>query len=199
LVPLHDITPASSLVLEKEVSMSMDIALFVLRLVIGGLFIGHGAQKLFGWFGGHGFAGTRAFMDGTLRLRPAGFWAGLAGLSELGGGALFAAGLLSPLGSLGIIAAMLVAIALVHWPRFWVADGGIEYPLVLVAAAVAVALAGPGAYSLDAALGIDLPTPMTLGIGLIAVLIGVVEAVETREPAGAAEPETDETATRRAA
>ena len=125
--------------------MTYDVGVLILRLVVGGVMFGHGAQKLFGWFGGDGLAGTSGFFGSQLRLRPAKFWALLAALSEAGGGLLLALGLLNPLGSLGIIAAMLVASILVHGPRFWVADGGIEYPLVLIAAALAVAIAGPGA------------------------------------------------------
>ena len=165
--------------------MSYDVAVLVLRLVVGGLMFGHGAQKLFGWFGGYGLAGTGSFFGGQLRLRPAAFWTVLAGLSEAGGGLLLATGLLSPLGSLGIIAAMLMAVILVHWPRLWASDNGIEYQLVLLAAVTAVALAGPGAYSLDALLGIALPAPGTFLIGLVLVLAGVAAALATRGPAEA--------------
>jgi putative oxidoreductase len=162
--------------------MSYDLGILVLRLVVGGLMFGHGAQKLFGWFGGYGLAGTGAFFAGHLRLRPAAFWTVMAGLTEAGGGLLLALGLLSPLGSLGIIAAMLLAIILVHWPRLWMTDNGVEYHLVLIAAVAAVALAGPGAYSLDAALGIALPVPSTFLVGLVLVLIGTVLALATRAP-----------------
>src|SRR3712207_1389402 len=151
-----------------------DVGVLILRLVVGGVMFGHGAQKLFGWFGGDGLAGTSGFFGSQLRLRPANVWALLAALSEAGGGLLLALGLLNPLGSLGIIAAMLVASILVHWPRFWDTDSGIEYPLVLIAAALAVAIAGPGAYSLDAALGIALPAPTSLLVGLALVVFGVV-------------------------
>src|SRR6266511_1067257 len=90
--------------------MSTDLALLGLRLVVGGLLFGHGAQKLFGWFGGPGLAGTIAYMGAQFRLRPAALWATIAALSEFGGGLLLAVGLLSPLGSVAIIAAMLTAI-----------------------------------------------------------------------------------------
>jgi putative oxidoreductase len=165
--------------------MSYDLAILLLRLVVGGLMIGHGAQKLFGWFGGYGLAGTGAFFESHLRLRPARSWALMAALSEAGGGLLLATGLLNPLGSLGIVAAMLVAIVLVHWGHLWMTENGIEYHLVLIASALAVALAGPGAYSLDAALGIALPTPATLLVGLVLVLVGVAVVLATRAPAAA--------------
>ena len=87
----------------------MNSGLLILRLVLGLTFVGHGGQKLFGWFGGQGLKGTNMMME-RLSLRPTWLWGLLAGLSEFGGGALLALGLLNPLGSLGIIAAMLVAI-----------------------------------------------------------------------------------------
>ena len=160
--------------------MSYDLGMLILRLVVGGLMIGHGSQKLFGWFGGHGLAATSAYFGSQLRLRPAGFWTLLAGLTEAGGGLLFALGLLSPLGSLGVIAPMLIAIILVHWGHLWAIENGIEYDLVLIASALAVALVGPGAYSLDAAFGIALPEPATLLIGLVLVIVGLVVALVTR-------------------
>ena len=160
--------------------MFEDLGLLLVRLVVGGLLAGHGAQKLLGWFGGDGWSGTRDFFGGYLRLRPAGLWTALAIAAELGGGLLFALGLLNPIGTLGIIAAMLMALILAHWPRFWVTENGIEYPLVLLTVALAVALPGPGAYSLDAALGLTLPAPATLLGGLTAVLVGAVAALATR-------------------
>jgi putative oxidoreductase len=163
--------------------MTYDVGVLILRLVVGGVLFAHGAQKLFGWFGGYGLAGTSAFFGSQLRLRPATFWTLLAGLSEAGGGLLLALGLLNPLGSLGIIAAMLMAIILAHWPRFWNTDNGIEYHLVLIAAVFAVAVGGSGAYSLDAALGIALPSPSTFLIGLVLVLVGAAVALATRTPA----------------
>lgn len=168
--------------------MSFDLSLLILRLVVGALMFGHGTQKLFGWFGGYGLEGTSGFFGGQLRLRPAKFWTAVAGLSEAGGGLLLATGLLNPLGPLAVIAAMIMASILAHWPRLWVTEGGLEYPLVLIAVAAAVAIAGPGAYSLDAALGIALPTPDTFLVGLGLVLVGVAAALVTRAPAAVGEP-----------
>ena len=162
--------------------MTYDVGVLVLRLVVGGVMFAHGAQKLFGWFGGYGLAGTSAFFGSQLRLRPATFWTLLAGLSEAGGGLLLALGLLDPLGSLGIIAAMLMAIILAHWGRFWNTENGVEYHLVLIAAALAVAIGGPGAYALDAALGVALPAPASLLVGLALVLVGIAVALATRAP-----------------
>lgn len=157
--------------------MLLNFGLLILRVVLGSVFIGHGAQKLFGWFGGSGLKGTIGWM-GMMGLRPAWFWALMVALSEFGGGALMTLGLLSPLGSLGIIAAMLVAIVEVHWPKgFWNSNGGIEFPLVNLAAALALGLLGAGSYSLDAALGISLPEPISLTGGLVLVILGVIAAL----------------------
>lgn len=157
--------------------MYSDIALLVLRLTLGLLLFGHGAQKLFGWFGGHGLKGTAGWLA-SMGMRPANFWAVVAGASEAGGGLLLALGFLSPFGPLGIIAAMLVAIITVHWNQgLWNAKNGIEFPLTNLVAALALALVGPGSLSLDAVLGIALPLPITFFVGLIAVLFGVFTAV----------------------
>lgn len=162
--------------------MSTDLGLLVLRIVIGLLIAGHGAQKLFGWFGGYGYTGTRGFMGGMLRLRPAGLWTSLAIATELGGGLLFAAGLFHPLGALALIASMLSALILAHWPRFWVTENGIEYPLVLATAGLAEGIAGSGAYALDRIFGTTLPAPVTLIVGLIAVVLGTIAMLATRAP-----------------
>src|SRR5204863_1114410 len=89
--------------IRKETLMSFDLAMLLLRIVVGVLFIGHGTQKLFGWFGGPGLAGMSGWLAST-GMRPAKFWALMAGLSEAGGGLLLALGLLNPLGTLGITA-----------------------------------------------------------------------------------------------
>src|SRR4051794_10579841 len=131
----------------------MDIALLVLRAVVGLLFVGHGAQKLFGSFGGHGIAGTAGFFE-SLGMRPGRRHAIAAGAAELAGGALLALGLITPLAAALIIAVMTVAIITVHAKNgIWVTDSGFEYNAVIVAACFALAGAGPGEISLDDALG----------------------------------------------
>ncbi|MBV9787831.1 MAG: DoxX family protein [Chloroflexi bacterium] len=132
-----------------------DLALLALRLLLGGLFIGHGAQKLFGWFGGYGLAGTGAFME-SIGLRPGRQMAALAGLSEVLGGVLFIVGLFQPLAALMIGGAMLIAIAKVHGKNgLWSQNNGYEYNLVLLVLAVALALLGPGDLSLASTLNIN--------------------------------------------
>ncbi|TYA12606.1 DoxX family protein [Paenibacillus faecis] len=130
--------------------MSIAIGLFILRLVVGLSFMAHGAQKLFGWFGGYGPKGTGGWME-SLGLKPGVLMAVLAGLGEFVGGLLFAAGLLTPLGAALIVATMVMAIVTVHGKNgYWSTANGSEYPLLIIAVAVAVGLTGAGAYSLDA-------------------------------------------------
>ena len=165
----------------------MDLALLILRLVTGLALMGHGAQKLFGWFGGPGLSGISGWLA-SMRLRPPRFWAFMAGAAEFGGGLLLTLGLFSPLGALGIGASMLVAIAKVHWPRFWSSDNGFELPLTYLAVVLAVGIAGPGAYSLDQSLQTALPTSVAL-IGVVLVLIGwlAVLVISASQPGAVSE------------
>ena len=129
-----------------------DLGLLVLRLVLGVAFAAHGSQKLFGWFGGYGIAGTGGWME-SVGIKPGKVMAALAGLAEFAGGLLFAAGLGTAIAAGLITATMLVAIFKVHGPKgFWSQNGGYEMNLLIIAGAVAVALTGPGAYSLAAVL-----------------------------------------------
>jgi len=131
----------------------MDLGLLTARLVFGALIAAHGSQKLFGWFGGYGLTGTGGFFEG-LGFRPGRFFAALAGLSEWAGGLALALGLVEPAAAALIVAVMIVAAGSVHWPHgLFAASNGIEVPLLYGAAAAALALTGPGAYSIDAALG----------------------------------------------
>ena len=159
--------------------MMMSIGTFIIRMIVGLLFVGHGGQKLFGWFDGGGIRGTESWL-GSLGLRPARPLALLAGISEFGGGILFALGMLNPLGSLGIIASMIMAIALVHWPKVWSTQNGFEYPLVNLAVASGIALTGPGVYSIDAVAGTALPMPGTFLIGLALIVISSIVILQTR-------------------
>ena len=132
----------------------MDTGLLILRLAVGLTLVGHGAQKLFGWFGGYGLRGTGGFLE-QLGFRPGVRAALMAGLTEAGGGALLALGLFTPLAATLLIAVMLVAIVTVHLAKgFFVTNGGYEYPLILAIAALSLAVTGPGQISLDALLGI---------------------------------------------
>jgi putative oxidoreductase len=128
----------------------MDLGLLMIRVVIGILFIGHGAQKLFGWFGGYGLKGTGGWFD-SIGMKPGIPLALLAGLTELVGGILFTLGLLTPLAGIMIAGTMLMAIIKVHAPNgLWSTANGYEYNLTLLAVAIGIALIGPGQYALDA-------------------------------------------------
>jgi putative oxidoreductase len=133
----------------------MKLGRFLARSTIGALFIGHGTQKLFGWFGGGGPEGTAQGFD-SLGLKPARRYAFAAGAAETGGGALLAVGLATPLAAASLSGVMLTAIHKVHWKNGpWVANGGFEYNAVVLAALLALVEIGPGPWSLDAKLGIE--------------------------------------------
>jgi putative oxidoreductase len=131
----------------------MNVARLAARVTIGGLFVGHGAQKLKGWFGGPGLEGTEGMMK-SLEMHPPRRNALAAGVTEVAGGTLLALGLATPLACASLIGTMITAIRKVHLPQGpWAAEGGYEYNLVLIAALLALAEEGPGDVSLDAALG----------------------------------------------
>jgi putative oxidoreductase len=130
----------------------MDTGLLIGRLVFGSLMAAHGSQKLLGWFGGHGLAGTATFFE-SIGFRPGRLFATAAATAEVGSGILVALGFLGPIGPALMLSVMIVASSL-HWTNgLFAMNNGVEVPLLYATAAVAVALIGPGAYSLDALLG----------------------------------------------
>jgi putative oxidoreductase len=155
----------------------MNLGLLIVRVVVGALFAGHGAQKLFGILGGHGLKATAGFFEG-IGLKPGIVHAAFAGLLEFAGGILLALGLVTPFASAALIAVMTAAIITVHAPKgIWVTNGGYEYNLVLAAIAFALAGTGAGAWSLDHALSISMHgTGWALG-ALGAGFLGGVGAV----------------------
>src|ERR687893_832684 len=170
--------------LKVNTSKLEDAAPTIVRLVQGSLMAGHGAQKLFGSFGGPGLEGTSGFME-MLGMRPGRPWAYLAGLSEFGGGVLTALGLLNPLGPLGIIGSMSMATRKAHWGKpIWVTEGGAELPVLNIAVSTALMIREPDKYSLDRILGIHLPAwvgPVGLVGIILAVLYAELEADEAPE------------------
>ena len=130
----------------------MDLGRTILRGVAGPLMIGHGAQKLFGWFDGHGLEGTGGFFE-SLGMRPGKRHASVAGAAETAGGALVTLGALTPLASTLVSAVMITATRKVHIKNGpWVTSGGWEYTAVMLAAMTALAETGPGRPSVDDAL-----------------------------------------------
>jgi putative oxidoreductase len=128
----------------------MHLGQFALRATIGSLFIGHGTQKLFGWFGGHGLDATGAFFESKLDLRPGKRHALMAGAAEAGGGALLVLGAATPIAAAAVTGTMVTAIRKVHAPSGpWVTDNGWEYNAVLIAAVTALTATGPGRPSVD--------------------------------------------------
>jgi putative oxidoreductase len=166
---------------------TLSLGLLILRLVFGLLMAAHGSQKLFAWFGGYGIAGTGGFLE-SLGFRPGTFFATLAGLGELTSGVLIALGALGPIGPALMISVMIVAAVSVHWTHgVFAANNGIEVPLLYSTAALALALTGFGAYSIDAAIGLDRVWTTTLTWTIVAVGIvgGVGNLLLRRAPAPA--------------
>lgn len=157
----------------------MDIALLILRLVIGSAMTAHGAQKLFGWFGGAGLTGTGAWFE-TIGFRPGVVFALLAGATEVSGGVSFALGLFGPVASALILAVMVVAIVTVHLGHgFFAANNGVELPVLYITGALVIAFAGSGMFSLDRLFGLDarlqqVPGWLVLAAGLAAALGNVI-------------------------
>jgi putative oxidoreductase len=148
----------------------MALGLLVCRIVIGILMAGHGAQKLFGWFGGGGLEGTARMFD-QIGLRPGHLQARAAAMAEFCGGLAIAAGLLTPLAVAAIIGVMTAAVITVHAANGpWNQDQGFEYNLVIVAVLFAIAVMGSGDWSLDNALG--LAGMKGVGWGLAALFAG---------------------------
>jgi putative oxidoreductase len=151
----------------------MDIGLLIIRLVLGTTLAVHGAQKLFGLFGGYGISGTGSFFE-SIGFRPGKPFAALAGLGEFAGGLALAVGLYTPVAAAVLISTMLVAITVHAEKGFFAQAGGYEYPLILVATAAAVAFTGAGSISGDAVLG---HSYAGVTYGLVALALGIVGAI----------------------
>jgi putative oxidoreductase len=170
----------------------MKLGRLLLRVTVGALFVGHGTQKLFGWFGGHGLEATANMFD-SIGMRPGNRNAIAAGVAEAGGGAALAAGFATPLAAATLTSVMLTAINRVHLKNGpWITNGGYEYNAVLIAAVLALAEVGPGELSLDHALGQERTGP---GWTVLALALGVAGAVGAHiaaeaTPAPPAPPET---------
>jgi putative oxidoreductase len=168
----------------------MDIGLLILRVVVGGLFIGHGTQKLFGWFGGYGLKGVGGFLE-QIGYRPGPFMALVAGTTETLAGLSLASGFLVPLGAAVVVGVMLNAILTVK-----LKDGlinGYEMEVLHAVAASALAFTGAGAYSLDAIAGWNLAgTAWGLGALALGIVVGVLTLASRRPQPVAAEEVAEE-------
>ena len=152
----------------------MATGLLLLRVVVGVALVGHGTQKLFGWFGGHGPRITGAFFE-MLGYRPGVLFAVVAGLSEAGGGSLLALGFLTPLAGGAVIGVMLNAASTLRDLGPWIINGGWEYTVVLATVGASIALTGPGSISVDHTLGLDRSTAW----GVAGIALGVGAAIAT--------------------
>ena len=168
--------------------VTLGTGLLLARLILGVLMVGHGTQKLFGWFGGYGIAGTAGFFE-QLGFRPGRLFVITASLSEAASGILIALGLLGPVGPALLLSVMIVAAVSVHWKNgLFATANGIEVPLLYAAGAVALAFTGFGPFSLDAVLGIDHAWTPALKVAALAVgaVGGVVNLLARRSAAVAA-------------
>jgi putative oxidoreductase len=151
------------------------VGLLIARLVIGLMMAAHGAQKLFGWFGGYGLNVTGEFFV-QLGFPPGRLFATLASLAEVTGGLLLALGFLGPIGPALMIAVMIVAAISVHLPNgLFATTNGIEVPLLYATSAFGLALVGYGPYSLDRVFGIT--SAWTPKVTWIVLAVGVVGGI----------------------
>jgi putative oxidoreductase len=173
----------------------VNAAMLLLRVTLGGLLAGHGAQKLFGWFGGPGLQGTRGWLQ-SLGYPPEQPWAEASATAELGGGVLTALGFLGPIGPALTTGAMATATVKVHWGKpIWVTSGGAELPVTNMAIAGALMLAGPGDWSLDGLLGIRVPRWVAIPAALASaagVAYGVWQSKQALQAQQQAQPEMPE-------
>jgi putative oxidoreductase len=168
---------------------TLSIGLLVVRIVVGLIMAGHGAQKLFGWFGGYGVRKTGEFFA-QVGFRPGTAFAAAAAISEIGSGLLVTFGFLGPIGPALMVAVMIVAAITVHWGQGLFAPKGVELPLLYGAAAFGLALTGYGQYSIDNAIGIagHLPTSDTWIVLTLGIIGGFANLAIRRRPAVAAAP-----------
>lgn len=152
----------------------MEVGFLLLRLAVGTIIAAHGAQKLFGWFGGYGIAGTGGWLE-SLGFRPGRLHATVTGLAEFGGGVLLMLGFMTPLAAAAVLGVMLVALATVHWPKgFFNTEGGYEFNLLLATSAIALAFTGPGEFAIDYSLGWNMAGASW---GLAAIATGLIAGV----------------------
>ena len=180
------VSPVSASVPGLEVSLGLLLA----RLVVGGYMAAHGAQKLWGWFGGYSAEATAGFFE-SIGYRPGRQFVAMAAGTEVLSGVLVMLGLFGPVGPALMIAVMIVAAVTVHWAHGWfVANNGIELTLMFAASAVVLALTGFGALSLDHVLHLSgYYTPTLASLAVVGGVMGGVIGLVVRSPRA---PETQE-------
>jgi putative oxidoreductase len=153
---------------------TFDAGLLLLRLGVGLTFAAHGAQKLFGWWGGPGIRGWQGAIA-NMGFRPVSLFTAVSALAEFGGGLFLAVGLLTPVAGAVLIGQSVVIIGHVHWPNgFFNTKGGYEFPLVLAAGAAALVLTEAGAWSVDAAIGFSLDANLRVALVIVGVIGGLL-------------------------
>jgi putative oxidoreductase len=159
---------------------TLDAALLILRLGVGLTFAAHGAQKIFGWWGGPGINAWKGAVA-NMGFRPVALFAAISALAEFGGGLLLAAGLFTPVTGAVLIGQSTVIIGQVHWPNgFFNTKGGYEFPLVLAVGAIALVLIGAGASSIDAAIGFSLDANLRVALVILGIIGGLVSLAVPR-------------------
>ena len=166
---------------------ALSIGLLIARLVFGLVMSAHGAQKLFGWFGGYSLTATGGLFE-QLGFRPGRVFAAIASLTEVVAGLLIAFGLLGPVGPALMLSVMIVAAVTVHWGKgLFAGTNGMEVPLLYATVAVMLALTGPGLFSLDVLLGLEaLWSPAFAAAALAVGVIGGIGNLAARRPAPSA-------------
>jgi putative oxidoreductase len=165
---------------------TVDLALLILRVTVGLTFAAHGAQKVFGWWGGPGYQGWQGAMT-RMGFRPAGLFAAISAGVELIGGLALALGLLTPIAGAALIAQSVVIVGQVHWQNgFFNTKGGYEFPLTLGVAVAALVLIGAGEWSIDAAIGFVLEPVARIGLIALGLAAGAVALTIPRAAAASA-------------
>jgi putative oxidoreductase len=159
---------------------TFDLALLVLRLGVGLTFAAHGAQKIFGWWGGPGLSGWKGAVA-HMGFRPVTLFTAVSALAEFVGGLFLAVGLLTPLAGAVLVGQSVVIIGHVHWPKgFFNTRGGYEFPLVLAVGAAALILIGAGAWSVDAAIGFGVDADLRVTLIVLGIIGGLISLAVPR-------------------
>ena len=167
--------------------LNADLGLAIIRVVVGGIFIAHGLQKV-GYLGGNSPAQTAGWLENKLSFRPGSVWAAALISAELGGGILLVIGFLGALAPFILAADMVVAAYAVHLPNgFWNGKGGIEFTLALGGTALGLGFIGFGTWSLDSVLGLAWPAWWGW-LALALAVAGGAAAIVIREMASRTAP-----------